>query len=164
MTVSLVDELQGAQPSPEAVRIAQRIPLVHFPASEPLHRWKEWGSIKSAVMRGESPPGDGMFRDLRASHVFAYAGPCCFSEPGDVGDAVMYFAAGSEQGMSGAVAPFDTGSLEPPDARLQPWASRDERERWGFVTERVNEFETVVGGILCSVRAAKLEFGELAAR
>ena len=30
--------------------------------------------------------------------------------------------------------------------------------------ERVNEFETVVGGILCSVRAGKVEFGELAAR
>jgi hypothetical protein len=31
-------------------------------------------------------------------------------------------------------------------------------------SERVNEFETVVGGILCSVRAGKVEFGELAAR
>ena len=37
-------------------------------------------------------------------------------------------------------------------------------DRLRFGPERVNEFETVGGGILCSVRAGKLEFGELAAR
>jgi hypothetical protein len=49
---------------------------------------------------------------------------------------------------------------EGPD-RSAKRVTRDEEE---VATERVNEFETVVGGILCSVRAGKLEFGELAAR
>ena len=46
------------------------------------------------------------------------------------------------------------------DTRLPP----PEDLRAAIEPERVNEFETVVGGILCSVRAGTLAFGELAAR
>jgi hypothetical protein len=45
----------------------------------------------------------------------------------------MYFRAGSERGSAGSATPFDTGSLEDPHPRLQPWASLPIDERWHFL-------------------------------
>ena len=51
----------------------------------------------------------------------------------------MYFRAGSEQRSPGSATPFDTGSLEDPAPRLQPWASQPIEERWRFVcSQRVS--------------------------
>jgi hypothetical protein len=116
--------------------LAQRMPLVNFPASTPFADWLRWGRLKSrAALDGKLDAGaePTSFPELRERHVFVYAGPSCFFKRHGLGDAAMYFRAGSEQGSVGSATPFDTGSLEDPDARLQPWASLPTGDRWSFL-------------------------------
>jgi hypothetical protein len=81
---------------------------------------------------GEARPS-GDFEQLRWGHVFAYAGPCCYRSNDSIGDAALYFLPSLDTVQSGAVAPFDSGSLEDPNPRLQPWAGRTLKARWQFV-------------------------------
>ncbi len=111
------------------------MPLVHFPASARFDEWSAWPGyrLKSKVERGETPT-PGRFGDLRDRHVFVYAGPCCYYHDKSVGDAVIYFAPGAEEGRQGGATPFDSGSLEDSPARLQPFREKKANEdtRWRF--------------------------------
>jgi hypothetical protein len=124
--------------------LAQRMPLVNFPAQRPFTEWLPWrrlrskAAIESAADAGAEPTS---LPELRARHVFVYAGPSCFFHHGALGDAAMYFRAGSEQGSLGSAAPFDTGSLEDPHPHLQPWASQPIGDRWGFVTSQLGPLD-----------------------
>jgi hypothetical protein len=116
----------------ERARImAAKMPLVHFPASTSIAIWNTWAALRSGRDRGEKPPS-GRFGRLRWQHVYTYAGPCCFGRPDAVGDAAMYFAPSCEEGRTGSASPFDSGALEPPDARLRPWADAPVDTRWRF--------------------------------
>lgn len=111
------------------------MPLVHFPASARFDQWSAWSGqcLKSKVERGETPK-PGRFGELRDRHIFVYAGPCCYYHDGCIGDAVIYFAPGAEEGCKGGATPFDSGSLEDSPARLQPFREKkaSEDSRWSF--------------------------------
>jgi len=116
-----------------AEQIARRIPLVHFPARLPLHDWANWPELTSPSTRGLSRGAD-VFARLRDTHVFTYAGPCCYgggSQP-PIGNAVLYLSPDAELGQSGEASAFDSGSLED-RPRLQPWAALPIDERWTFL-------------------------------
>jgi len=117
-----------------ARHLARRMPLVHFPVSTKFETWSVWPELQSHAARGVAVEGDP-FSKLRSEHVFTYAGPSCFSKPGSVGDALLYFDPSVEQGRGGSASPFDSGSLEDPTPRLQPWASRSLEERWVFLMQ-----------------------------
>lgn len=115
-----------------ASQLAERMPLVHFPVSKPFRKWTaEYADLSSRAARGVAiPPGD--FEALRVEHVFTYAGPSCFHHRDSIGDSIVYFDPSAEQGRSGGATPFDSGSLEDPGPRLQPWATLSVEERWAF--------------------------------
>ncbi len=119
--------------SPDAVRLARRIaesiPFVHFPSRTRFPTFLHWQRLVSRKALGEAQPA-GDFEQLRWGHVFAYAGPCCYRSNDSIGDAVIYFLPSLDTVQSGAVAPFDSGSLEDPHPKLQPWAGRTRRVRW----------------------------------
>jgi hypothetical protein len=118
----------------EAERIAQNIPLCHFPASQKLAEWISWGQLVPNARRSPRPAEpDNPFVAFRDGHVFFYAGPCCFVRPDAAGDAAAYFRPAPEVEALVGATPFDSGSLEPDDARLQPWAARPVAERWDFL-------------------------------
>jgi len=68
--------------------------------------------------------------------VFVYAGPSCYFSRDSIGDSILYFAPGAEDGRTGGATAFDSGSLEEPKPRLRPWASRSVQERWTFFVKR----------------------------
>jgi hypothetical protein len=125
-----------------AREIAERIPFVHFPPSKRIEEWKDWGAFKSRTHQGASPASTDSFDVLRASHVFAYAGPCCFAAAGHHGDAAAYLYADVDRRIDGEASPFDSGALEGDDARLQPWARHSKEERWKFLQQHVHPFSS----------------------
>ena len=123
-----------------ALHIADRMPLVHYPANARANEWSRWDGLASHAQRGRSPE-PGPFGRLRNDHVFVYGGPCCYYHDNCIGDGVIYFAAGCEEGRRGSATPFDSGSLEDMPARLQPFR-RDvaaEDARWDFYEEHCVE-------------------------
>lgn len=102
-------------------RLAARMPLVHFPASEPLSQWSTWGAFRSPRLRKlQRPPG--WFDRLEHDHVFLYAGPACFaSKAGGLGDSAAYFGPDVDAHLDGRVARFDTGACRPAGV-LRPYA------------------------------------------
>lgn len=125
-----------------AREIAERMPFVHFPASKRLEEWKDWGAFKSRTHLGAQLAGTDPFDDLRASNVFAYAGPCCFAATGHHGDAAAYLHADADRRIDGEASPFDSGALEGDDARLQPWAQQAKAVRWKFLQQHVHPFSS----------------------
>jgi hypothetical protein len=121
-----------------AAALAANMPFVHFPAGRRLSEWKSWGAFRSRVHQGMAPPSQEPFDILRASHVFAYAGPCCFAAPEHFGDVAAYMNPALDTRGRGAVSPFDSGALEGDDARLQPWARRSKQERWRFLQRHMH--------------------------
>jgi hypothetical protein len=119
-----------------AAAIAEKMPLVHYPANARMTAWSGWQGLQSKVQRGQSVATD-RFGRLRDSHVFVYAGPCCYYHPDCIGDAVIYFSAGAEGDRSGSATPFDSGALEDSPAKLQPFRSKNstEAQRWRFFTK-----------------------------
>jgi hypothetical protein len=118
-----------------ATRMAERMPLVHFPAKL-FEEWSNWGALKSRTELGKSS-GTGRFDRLLDDHVFTYAGPCCYTHEGCIGDAVFYFGPAVEIGREGSASPFDSGALQhSPDcaAQLQYFRRRNASEdvRWRF--------------------------------
>lgn len=115
--------------------LAGRMPLCHFPATTPLRAWSAWTSFKSRSERsGGGPSVDpSPFQRLLDDHIFAYAGPCCFAEPQHNGDAVAFFGPDAALDAGLSASPFDTGTLGPKKARLQPYAETEEAERWAFL-------------------------------
>jgi hypothetical protein len=118
-----------------AMRMAERMPLVHFPANL-FAGWSTWRALKSRAELGKSS-GTGRFERLLDEHVFTYAGPCCYTHEGCVGDAVFYFGCTTEVGREGSASPFDSGALQhSPDcaAQLQPFRRKNDSEdvRWRF--------------------------------
>jgi hypothetical protein len=113
--------------------IADAMPLVHYPANARVPEWSSWRQLESRSQRG-LPPAPGPFGELRNNHVFVYGGPCCYHHANCIGDAVIYFARGAEDGRSGGATPFDSGSLEDSPPRLQPFRNRNATEdtRWRF--------------------------------
>lgn len=130
------------KPTPAALasasRLASRMPFVHFPASKTLEEWKTWGAFKSRTHLALPSRSSDVFDVLRDSHVFAYAGPCCFASPAHQGDAAAYLDADIDHRWSGEASPFDSGALEGGDARLQPWAKKSVPERWKFFQKQVH--------------------------
>jgi hypothetical protein len=130
---------RGRQPGPEArkkaQKLASRLPFVHFPASTTFTTWSEWVAFKSPAELGRAVPDQDSFEGLRASHVFAYAGPCCFAEPTDLGDAAAYLEPTIDQCLQGETSPFDSGALEGDEARFQDWAGKPESARWKFLRQ-----------------------------
>jgi hypothetical protein len=92
------------------------------------------------VDRHVSPKSPDSFDVFRASHVFAYAGPCCFAAPQHQGDAAAYLDPQADQRWRGTASPFDSGALEGHDARLQPWAQKPLPERWKFWRQRFEQW------------------------
>jgi hypothetical protein len=133
--VPLLDELATTVATDRAMFLAENMPLVHFPSSTRLQDWSLWPAFSSPRSRGQGEETLDRFEDLRLAHFFVYAGPCCFAQPDHIGDAALYFRAGCEQTNEGAACPFDSGSLQDPKPRLQPWASRDVDSRWQFLQE-----------------------------
>ena len=133
----------SAEAQAAASLLASRMPFVHFPSSFELEAWKTWGAFKSAShLPGGAPQSPDEFDVLRASHVFAYAGPCCFAQPKHHGDTAAYLDAEADQRWPGAASPFDSGALESSDARLQPWAQKTQTERWSFFQKHVHALAT----------------------
>jgi hypothetical protein len=146
-TTSAADGKLGKRPKPskhvpsdsakqQAESLAERMPLVHFPASAKFSEWSsKWDGLRSKAARG-LPVSSDRFGALCDNHVFFFAGPCCYHKDGCIGDAALYFAPGIERGRVGGATPFDSGSLEPP-AQLQPFghenASAD--QTWNFFTK-----------------------------
>ncbi len=122
--------------SPEAARVARRIaesvPFVHFPSRTRFPTFLHWQRLASRKGLGEPQPS-GDFEQLRWGHVFAYAGPCCYRSNDSIGDAVAYFQPSLDTAQSGTVSPFDSGALEEPSPKLQPWAGRALKVRWQFL-------------------------------
>jgi hypothetical protein len=109
--------------------LAQRMPLVHYPASDAFEDWadgpKRWSALQSNAARNalyaKTP-----FGALRGEHVFVYAGPSCYFRRDSTGNALLYFEPSADVGHTGGASPFDSGSLEPgstadPRPKLQPW-------------------------------------------
>lgn len=119
-----------------ALKIANAMPLVHYPANARFGEWFRWGGLASPSHRGLAPE-PGPFNELRNAHVFVYAGPCCYYHDECIGDAVIYFAAGAEAGRVGSATPFDSGALEDDPPRLQPFRCNrtSELDRWSFFVE-----------------------------
>lgn len=137
-----------------AARMAERMPLVHYPATARFAEWsKNWGALESKTSLGNSS-GTGRFECLADDHVFTYAGPCCYTHEGCIGDSVLYFGPGVENGHEGSASPFDSGALQHSTdcaARLQHFRRRNasEDERWRFFEKHCvalkdwrNEFAT----------------------
>lgn len=119
-----------------ARRLAERMPLVHFPVSARFEEWStSWAGLVSRAERGE-PIGAGNFEQLRGEHVFVYAGPSCFHNKRGVGDAVLYFDPAAEEGRTGSATPFD-GFLEDPGPTLQPFAQGPVEARWDFLQQQM---------------------------
>jgi hypothetical protein len=120
-----------------AARMAERMPLVHYPATARFEEWsKNWGALESRTKLGKSS-GTGRFERLLDDHVFTYAGPCCYTHEGCIGDSVLYFGPGVEIGREGSASPFDSGALQHSTdcaAQLQHFRRRNasEDERWRF--------------------------------
>jgi hypothetical protein len=111
------------------------MPLVHYPAKTRLEDWARWpDGLLSNSVRG-TPSVSGDFEQLRASHVFFYAGPSCYHHRAAIGDAVLYFDPATEDGKSGSAGPFDSGALEEPTPKLRPWAQQSVRERWDLLMQ-----------------------------
>jgi hypothetical protein len=124
-----------------AARLAQRMPLVHYPATTPFAAWSTWpDGLMSHAARGV-PIAPGNFEQLRGTHVFFYAGPCCYYRHGCVGDAVLYFDPSVEEDQDGEATPFDSGALEDPTPRLRPWAQAPVAERWSFLQEHARPID-----------------------
>jgi hypothetical protein len=115
-----------------AQRIAERIPFVHFPARTQFSTFLSWERLLSRKEQ-KVPQPTGDFELLRWAHVFVYAGPCCYRSNDSIGDAVAYFHPTLDTDQGGALAPFDSGSLEEPTPKLRPWAKRPIAERWRFL-------------------------------
>jgi hypothetical protein len=123
------------------------MPFVHFPAGKAFEEWSGWGAFKSRKHLSLAPASEDPFDVLRASHVFAYAGPCCFAGPRHAGDVAAYLGSGADPRLTGELSPFDSGALEgePVDsdvpegkrAHLRPWAQQTKEERWAFHQSRV---------------------------
>lgn len=114
-----------------AERIAERIPLSHFPAKTRFLDWSTWPT--PAVLPrclsdvAGAAPADA-HDQLRWAHAFLFAGPACFAANGrPAGDGVMYFGASVDGLLRGHACPFDTGSCKPSGdgGFLQPYASDD---------------------------------------
>lgn len=119
----------------QAQLLAERMPLVHFPASAKFSEWSpKWDGLRSKAARGV-PVASDRFGALCDNHVFFFAGPCCYHKDGCIGDAALYFAPGVERERAGGATPFDSGSLEPP-ARLQPFGCENAGadQLWKFFT------------------------------
>ncbi len=115
-------------------RLAERMPFVHFPARARLEEWSTWGALRPSGQLGKTADA-GPFGQLRNEHVFAYAGPCCFAEPEDIGDVAAYLDPTLDQRVEGSASPFDSGALEGDGARLQDWAQKSESVRWQFLQD-----------------------------
>jgi len=124
----------------KAAALATRMPFVHFPASTKFADWKTWKAFKAWTHQGNPPRSADSFDVLRDSHVFAYAGPCCFAAPDHLGDASAYLDPEADRHQSGEASPFDSGALEGDDARLQTWAQKSKAERWKFLQKHVHSF------------------------
>ena len=126
----LAERTGGRKPSEQAVRMARSMPLVHYPARQPLREWAEWPELASKKVRNLAEPADP-FERLEWQHVYAYAGPCCYLDPDHpLGDAAAYFRPDVEEGQRGQATPFDSGSLVGAKPRLQPWAAHSVDDRW----------------------------------
>jgi hypothetical protein len=131
-------------PSPvarrQAKQLAERMPLVHFPAAATFTEWStKWGHHLRRPADRKKARAD-RFGALCDNHVFFYAGPCCYQVDNSQaegssagGNAAMYFAPGLELGRTGSVTPFDSGALEP-SPHLQPFRHRgaNEDQLWRF--------------------------------
>jgi len=122
----------------DAEYLAERMPLVHFPARIPYESWRHLDSL--SPRRKGSPVADrptAPATEFVDSYIFLYAGPCCFEPRGNIGDTAIYFRR--EVVNSGAaVTPFDSGSVFGRyRMRLQPWATRSlsDEERLALVTQ-----------------------------
>jgi len=115
-----------------AQRMAAEMPFTNFPARTRLETAIHWERLRSSKDLGDPQPSED-FKQLRWAHVFAYAGPSCYYSHHSTGDAVLYFQPGLDAKQQGSVAPFDSGSLEEPTPKLQPWAGRFLAERWAFL-------------------------------
>jgi hypothetical protein len=101
-----------------AAALAERMPLVHYPASLAFDDWADeahrWPALRSDEARTNTPsPPDDPFKRLRRRHAFAYAGPSCYFREDAIGTLLLYFKPGAPDGKTGGVTRFDSGSLEP---------------------------------------------------
>jgi hypothetical protein len=118
----------------QAKRLAEFMPLVHFPATATFSEWStQWGHhLRPPADR--KPAREDRFGALCDRHVFFYAGPCCYQVEGSAGgNAAIYFNPGVENGRTGSATPFDSGALEP-TPQLQPFRDKgaDEDQLWRF--------------------------------
>ncbi len=119
-------------------RLAQRMPLSHFPASTRFSDWRSWPELKSARVRAleagvplpPDPTRHPEFKALEDEHVFTFAGPCAYTRKKALGDAALWLHPSVEKGATGDASPFDTGALE--HGYLRPWDARGDAERWSF--------------------------------
>jgi hypothetical protein len=116
------------------------MPFTNFPARTMFDTVIHWERLRSGKERGEPRPG-GDFEQLRWSHVFAYAGPSCYFSRHSTGDAVLYFKPALDTSQQGTVSPFDSGALEDPTPKLQPWAPLSLPERWQFLQDHVHPLQ-----------------------
>ncbi|HZH77135.1 MAG TPA: hypothetical protein VEY88_13980 [Archangium sp.] len=123
-----------------ARRIAETLPFVNFPARTVFPKFLHWKRLESGKDQERAQPA-GDFERLRWGHVFAYAGPSCFRSNDSIGDAVSYFQPSLDTELSGAIAPFDSGSLEEPRPKLQPWAGQSLAERWRLLQKSTVSLE-----------------------
>jgi hypothetical protein len=124
-----------------ATRLAERIPLTHFPARNSVRDFVKWKALESPSARGEPAPHDELGR-IRHEHVFLFAGPCCYAvreddEPPPRGDAALYLRGTCEMPGTGEAIPFDTGALGASSwpGVLQPFCCGTEAERLEFIRE-----------------------------
>jgi hypothetical protein len=110
------------------------MPFTNFPARTRFEKFIHWERLLSGKDMDDAQPS-GDFEQLRWGHVFTYAGPSCYYSHHSTGDAVVYFQPSLESGQQGAVAPFDSGSLEEPTPKLQPWAGQPIAERWTLLQD-----------------------------
>jgi hypothetical protein len=115
--------------------MADRMPLVHFPARTPFRIWANWPAqavIPRSLLPDSRPPKTATARVCH-EHLFAYAGPCCYGPESPKGDSALYFSPGVEAGADGHATPFDSGALLEAPARLMPFGKRSASRRLAFL-------------------------------
>lgn len=112
--------------------MASAMPFTHFPDRARFETFLHWQRLLSHKDQGRPQPV-GDFEQFRWGHVFAYAGPSCYFSNQSIGDAIVYFQPELESGQQGTASPFDSGALEDPTPKLQPWAGHSIEERWRFL-------------------------------
>jgi hypothetical protein len=144
--------------SRNADRVANLMPLSHFPAREPFEKVREWVALVPPSQRGKPPSGDPL-QDVRDENVFLSAGPPCYAiDANPPGNMVAYFCAWCECGgraqgdveLRGKASPFDSGALgnESEAGCLMPVAAQSVEERLTFLEHHsvdVAHFRAMLG-------------------